>query len=77
MASETHPSPSKSPGDDTTMTLETQLTPPTSHENVSMALEVHLTSSTSHGNALSETPLTPSRSGISNTYSLRTQVKHP
>ena len=76
MASETHPSSSKSPGVDATMTLETQLTP-TSPENVSMASEVHLTSSTSHGNVLSETPLTPSTSGISNTYSLGTQVKLP
>ena len=76
MASETHPSPSKSPGVDATMTLETQLTP-TSPENVSMASEVHLTSSTSHGNVLSETPLTPSTLGISNTYSLGTQVKLP
>ena len=75
MASETHPSPSKSPGDDATMTLETHLTPPTAPENVSMASEVHLTSSTSHGNVLSKTPLTPSTSGISNTYSLGTQVK--
>ena len=44
-----------------------------------MASEVHLTSSTSHGNVLvtSDTPLTPSTSGISNTYSLGTQVKLP
>ena len=78
MAWETHPSPSKSPRDDATMTLETHLSPPTSPENVSTASEVHLTS-TSHGNVLatSETPLTPSTSGISNTYSLGTQVKLP
>ena len=59
------------------MTLETHLTPPTAPENVSMALKVYLTSSTTHGNVLSETPLTPSTSGISNTYSLGTQVKLP
>lgn len=81
MTSETHPSSSNLPGDDETMTLETHLTPPASTENVSMASEVHLTS-TSHGNvgnvvATSETPLTPSTSGISNTYSLGTQVKLP
>lgn len=81
MTSETHPSSSNLPGDDETMTLETHLTPPTSTENVSMTSVVHLTS-TSHGNvgnvvATSETPLTPSTSGISNTYSLGTQVKLP
>ena len=60
------------------MTSETHLTP-TSPENVSMVSEVHLTSSTSHGNVFvtSDTPLTPSTSGISNTYSLGTQVKLP
>jgi len=78
IASETHLSSPQSPGDDVTMALETHLSPPTSPENVSMASEVHLTSS-SHGNVLttSETPLTPSTSGISNTYSSGTQVKLP
>ena len=59
--------------------METHLTTPTSRENVSMASGVHLTSSTSHGNVLttSETPLTSSTSGISNTYSLGTQVELP
>lgn len=44
-----------------------------------MASEVHPTSSTSHGNVLAtlETPFTPSTSGISNTYSLGTQVNLP
>ena len=60
------------------MPLETPLTPLTSPENVSMASGVHLTSS-SHGNVLTtpETLWIPSTSGISNTYSLRTQVKLP
>ena len=77
MASETHPSPSKSPRN-VSMTSETHLTPPSSPENVSMASEVHLTS-TLHGNVFVtlDTPLTPSTSGISNTYSLGTQVKLP
>ena len=78
MASEAHLSPSKSLGDDVTMPLETPLTPPTSPENVSMASEVHLTFS-SHGNVITtpETLWIPSTSGISNTYSLGTQVKLP
>ena len=77
MASETHPSPSKSPRN-VSMTSETHLTPPSSPENVSMASEVHLTS-TLHGNVFVtlDTPSTPSTSGISNTYSLGTQVKLP
>ena len=78
MASETHPSPSKSPGN-VAMTSETHPSPSKSPKNVSMASEVHLTSSTLHGNVLvtSDTPCTPSTSGISNTYSLGTQVKLP
>ena len=61
MASETHPSPSKS-HENVSMASEVHLTSSTSHGNVLVT---------------SDTPLTPSTSGISNTYSLGTQVKLP
>ena len=61
MASETHPSPSKS-HENVSMASEVHLTSSTLHGNFLVT---------------SDTPLTPSISGISNTYSLGTQVKLP